>query len=69
MQRIAFQLRTKREMIEEYDAIQRWQRKMAPLFEPVPDLQADETLAMMREVFFMAGIVSDGERSLSEKNS
>ena len=28
----------------------RWQQKMAPLFEPVPDLQPDETRAMMREV-------------------
>ncbi len=33
----------------------RWQEKMAPLFEPVPDLQAGETLAMMQEVFFMPG--------------
>jgi L-rhamnose mutarotase len=33
----------------------RWQQKMAPLFEPVPDLQPDETRAMMREVFFMPG--------------
>jgi len=33
----------------------RWQRKMAPIFEPVPDLEPDEPFAMMREVFFMAG--------------
>lgn len=33
----------------------RWQQKMAPLFEPVPDLQPHEELATMREVFFMPG--------------
>jgi L-rhamnose mutarotase len=33
----------------------RWQQKMAPLFEPVPDLQPGETQAMMQEVFFMPG--------------
>ena len=34
---------------------QRWQQKMAPLFEPVPDLQPHEVFAMMHEVFFMPG--------------
>jgi L-rhamnose mutarotase len=33
----------------------RWQHSMAPLFEPVPDLEPGETLATMREVFFMQG--------------
>jgi hypothetical protein len=28
---------------------------MAPLFEPVPDLASNESLAMMEEVFFMLG--------------
>lgn len=37
------------------DVNRRWQEKMAPLFEPVPDLQPNETFAMMREVFFMPG--------------
>ena len=51
---------------------QRWQRKMDPFFEPVPDLQPHETFAMMREVFFMAGThlhdeLSDEERQLNEQ--
>ena len=33
----------------------RWQRTMAPLFEPVPSLQPGETFATMDEVFFMSG--------------
>ena len=33
----------------------RWQDKMAPLFEPVLDLQPGEAQAMMQEVFFMPG--------------
>jgi L-rhamnose mutarotase len=33
----------------------RWQQFMAPIFEPVPDLQPGEPLAMMHEVFFMPG--------------
>ncbi len=33
----------------------KWQAEMAPLFEPVPGLQAGETFAMMREVFYMPG--------------
>jgi L-rhamnose mutarotase len=33
----------------------RWQQKMAPLFEAVPDLQPGEVHAMMPEVFFMPG--------------
>ncbi len=37
------------------DVNQRWQREMAPLFEPVPDLAANEPVAMMQEVFFMPG--------------
>jgi len=31
----------------------RWQREMAKLFEPVPDLQPGERFAMMKEVFYM----------------
>ena len=31
----------------------RWQQKMAEYFEPVPDLQAGERLAAMKEVFYM----------------
>lgn len=42
------------------DINQRWQQKMAPLFEPVPDLQPHEALATMREVFFMPGNRSVG---------
>jgi L-rhamnose mutarotase len=37
------------------DVNQRWQREMAPLFEAVPDLAANESVAMMQEVFFMPG--------------
>jgi L-rhamnose mutarotase len=33
---------------------QRWQREMARLFEPVPDLQPGERFAMMKEVFYLA---------------
>ena len=33
----------------------RWQKTMAPLFEPVPSLQPGESFAMMEEVFFMPG--------------
>ena len=33
------------------DINQRRQQKMAPLFEPVPDLQQHEIIATMREVF------------------
>ncbi len=33
----------------------RWQEKMAPLFERVPDLRLDESEAMMKEVFFLRG--------------
>ena len=32
---------------------QRWQKEMAPLFEPVPDLQPGEQIALMKEVFYM----------------
>jgi L-rhamnose mutarotase len=31
----------------------RWQREMAKLFEPVPDLQPGERFAMMKEVFYL----------------
>lgn len=34
----------------------RWQKTMAPLFEPVPGLLPGETFAMMREVFYMRGM-------------
>lgn len=37
------------------EANARWQAMMAPIFEPVPDLRAGESLAMMEEVFYMAG--------------
>jgi len=45
------------------DVNQRWQREMAPLFEPVPDLAANESIAMMQEVFFMPGNSSPGSSS------
>jgi len=41
----------------------RWQEKMAPLFEPVLDLQPGEAQAMMQEVFFMPGASSTTGRS------
>jgi len=34
---------------------QRWQQVMAPLFEPVPGIGADEPFAMMKEVFHLGG--------------
>ncbi len=37
------------------DANARWQKMMAPIFEPVPDLRDGEELAMMEEVFYMQG--------------
>ena len=40
------------------DVNQRWQRGMAPLFEPVSDLAANESVAIMQEVFFMPGASS-----------
>ena len=43
------------EHLDTSEVNQRWQREMAPLFEPVPDLGANESLAMMQEVFFMPG--------------
>jgi L-rhamnose mutarotase len=32
---------------------QRWQEFMAPLWEPVPDLQEGERFAMLQEVFYL----------------
>ena len=50
------------------DINQRWQQKMAPLFEPVPDLQPHEIFATMHEVFFMPGDSSvHAEGSLKHK--
>lgn len=34
---------------------QRWQKLMAPLFEPVPGINPGETFATMQEVFYMRG--------------
>jgi L-rhamnose mutarotase len=51
------------------DVNRRWQEKMAPLFEPVPGLEAHERFAMMREVFFMAGDRSGGNRGQSNEGS
>ena len=31
----------------------RWQQEMAKYFEPVPDLQSGERVALMKEVFYM----------------
>ena len=31
----------------------KWQREMAKLFEPVPDLKPGEKFAMMKEVFYL----------------
>lgn len=49
------------------DVNQRWQREMAPLFEPVPDLASNEPFAMMQEVFFMAGNPSPGRSGQPDK--
>jgi len=44
----------------------RWQEAMAPFFEPVPGLRADEPFAMMKEVFYMHGAVNAESSSASE---
>jgi L-rhamnose mutarotase len=49
------------------DVNERWQREMAPLFEPVPDLAANEPVARMQEVFFMPGNRSPSSSSPSDK--
>jgi L-rhamnose mutarotase len=49
------------------DVNQRWQREMAPLFEPVPDLAANESVARMQEVFFMPGSSSLGSSGQPDK--
>ena len=46
---------------------QRWQPKMNPLFEPVPGLKEGESLAMMEEVFYMAGIASSEEEDADKE--
>lgn len=48
------------------DVNQRWQQKMAPLFEPVPGLKEGEKLARMEEVFYMAGDTSFTEEEAGE---
>ncbi len=37
------------------DVNRRWQKTMAPLFEPVASLRPGERYAMMQEVFYMPG--------------
>jgi L-rhamnose mutarotase len=49
------------------DVNERWQREMAPLFEPVPDRAANEPVARMQEVFFMPGNRSPSSSSPSDK--
>jgi L-rhamnose mutarotase len=45
----------------------RWQKTMAPLFEPVPDLRPGEPQAMMTEVFFMkGGAIPTGSKAREE---
>lgn len=41
------------------DVNRRWQATMAPFFEPVPSLQPGEPFAMMEEIFFMPGPMSE----------
>jgi L-rhamnose mutarotase len=45
--------------LAESDVNLRWQQTMAPLFERVPDLAAEETFAMLTEVFYMPGHPAD----------
>lgn len=49
------------------DVNQRWQREMAPLFEPVPDLAENESVAIMHEVFFMPGASSPSPSNQPDK--
>jgi L-rhamnose mutarotase len=46
------------ERLDASDVNQCWYLSMAPLFEPVPERERGETLALMREVFFMPGSCS-----------
>jgi len=48
-------LTTLLQQLSESEINQKWQAKMAPIFEPVPSLQPGETLAFMEEVFFLPG--------------
>jgi L-rhamnose mutarotase len=41
------------EVLDRDPVNQRWQEFMARLFEPVPDKQAGERFAMMKEVFYL----------------
>ena len=45
----------------------RWQKMMAPLFEPVLDLEPGEAQAMMTEVFFMPGKSKSDTATIEEK--
>ena len=47
----------------------RWQQKMAPLFEAVPDLEPGESFAMMREVFFMRGSTPSEENEVARRQA
>lgn len=40
----------------------RWQKMMAPFFEPVPGLLPGEAQAMMTEVFFMKGRATEANK-------
>lgn len=39
--------------LDEDPTNQKWQKEMAALFEPVPDLKPGERFAMMKEVFYL----------------
>jgi L-rhamnose mutarotase len=47
--------------LEASDVNQRWQARMAPVFQPVPSLQPGQTVAFMEEVCFFRGRVSPRE--------
>ena len=49
------------EQLEASEVNQRWQARMAPIFEPVPTLQPGEILAFMEEVFFFPGRPQPGD--------
>jgi L-rhamnose mutarotase len=51
------------ELLRKLDASEinkRWQKRMEPIFEPVPSLEPGESLAMMKEVFYMPGKPVEG---------
>jgi L-rhamnose mutarotase len=54
--------------LEASEINRRWQKMLAPMFEPVPSLEPDESFAMMDEVFFIPSASEATERQAREKS-